>query len=195
MRKAVFEFTGEDAAKTTDFLDWEIQVTLTEQHERWAESMVRNSETSGNQDTWDFYDDLRKELAYDGRAFFEEGYAGMGTIMFRFPDSDEYFVECRDPYAPMWGGDPRIVQKAADCDAVNYQHELRFRAEREAAAAKEEAQRNAEKEQMRRCNQFMSQPKRPIISKPLILQMVDSSKIKEEAEADFEANFWEEDVD
>lgn len=195
MRKAVLEFTGGDVAKATEFLDWDIEYTLTEQYERWAESMVRDSERFGNQDSRVFYNDLRKELAYDGRAFFEAGYARMGTIMGRFPGSDEYFIECHDPYAPMWGGDPRIVQKAADCEAVNERMVLRIKAEREAAAVEEAAQRPAEKEQMLRSNQFMSHPKQPITSIPLILQMLDSCKNTQESEASPEDDTREEDVD
>lgn len=76
--------------------------------------MIRDLADCGNKESWNLYNDLRKKLAYDGSALFEEEYEGMGTIMVRLSGSDDWEVVCHNPYAPMWGGDPRIIKKIED---------------------------------------------------------------------------------
>lgn len=117
-RKAILEFTGGDRAKTTQLLDWEMEHAVEDRYEKWAERMAHTMQDCGDEEGSRVFWGLFRELCYDGKQHFDEGYKRHGCIIGGPSPSDgtTYPVECHDPFAPMWEGDPQIINLVAESE-------------------------------------------------------------------------------
>ena len=94
---------------------------------------MAESEGCADEDHIDFFYNLARELCYDMKVIEEEDYARVGAIMVFVPDENKWLVECHNPHAPLWGGDPGIIEKWTEYPEYIAKRVARIQAERDAS--------------------------------------------------------------
>lgn len=106
-----------------------------------------------------FFCNLMQELVYGAKIEQEQGYERIGAIIMYRGDG-ECVVECHNPRAPLWGGDPRIIQKVAESIAADAEEWAAYEAEQEVTAREEAAKRRKEATRRKRAAQGAGAAKR-----------------------------------
>ena len=191
LREAVLKFTGGARAKTTQLLDWHMESVVAERYEKWAEQMSYEMESCGDNEGSAFFWGLFRELYYDGTSYFEEGYQLAGcVIVVSDGRNDKYRVECHDPYAPLWDGDPRIIKKVEEYNEWREAEQAKSDAENGAAKPEQHDLHQArgrlvaqgddgEEEEMEWLGSIETQATQRFGGKPLILQILDSRNLEQ----------------
>ena len=205
MRKAMLDFTSNDVAKTTEYLDWYMQTVMDGRYVRWARNQYNESKECGDDGSAYFYHGLMTELQHDEMVFYDEGHRKMAIILYQV--EEEYYVECYDPFAEMWGGDPRIIRKMEEDDERRRIRRGEVEAENEAKRREEEAEaRNtrgrlvaqdddAEGEEMEWLRSRQPTHHQSANMKPLILRLLPTTIRNQENRDDAEAHGSGEELD
>lgn len=183
MREAVLAFTDGNRARTTQLLDWYVEGVVDERYEKRAEQMSYEMETSGGDEGSAFFRGLFRELAYDNRLSYDEGFQKSACLL-ALPsyEGGGYRVECYNPYVPMWAGDPRIVKKAEKSQALGKQ-----------TSSKTSDQ--DEEEEIEGLDSSSLPMTQPLNLKSIILQMADASQSRQLDTGDSPAHGLDEQLD